>query len=138
MKLSAIITNYRNRLQISQREFARRCGLSNSYISFIENEVNPKTGRPMVPTLEQYQKIAAGMDLTVHQLFELLDEDAPVDLGSSPVPEASKPAKDELRILIPGISKFPPERIERAKNAFLAMIKATYPELFEEEGDDNK
>jgi len=138
MKLSAIITNYRNRLQISQREFARRCGLSNSYISFIENEVNPKTGRPMVPTLEQYQKIASGMDLTVHQLFELLDDDAPVDLGSSPVPEASKPAEDELRILIPGISKLPPERIERAKNAFLAMFKATYPELFEEEGDDDK
>ena len=80
MKLSNIITDYRSQMQISQREFARRCGLSNSYISFIENEYNPRTGKPIVPTLEQYQKIASGMGLTVHQLFERLDEDSPVDL----------------------------------------------------------
>lgn len=80
MKLSAIITNYRTQAKISQREFARRCGLSNSYISFIENEYNPRTGKPIVPTLEQYQKIASCMGLTVHQLFEQLDEDSPVDL----------------------------------------------------------
>ena len=83
MKLSAIITDYRNQAKISQREFARRCGLSNSYISFIENEYNPRTGKPIVPTLEQYQKIASGMGLTVHQLFERLDADSPVDLHIS-------------------------------------------------------
>lgn len=85
MKLSNIITDYRNQEQISQREFARRCGLSNSYISFIENEYNPRTGKPIVPTLEQYQKIASGMGLTVHELFERLDEDSPVDLHVSDV-----------------------------------------------------
>ena len=138
MKLSAIVSDYRNRLQISQREFSRRCGLSNSYISFIENELNPKTGKPIVPTLEQYQKIASGMDMTVHQLFELLDEDAPVDLHSSSAPVPEKPNDDEIRLLIPGVSKLPPEQVERTKNAFLAMFKATYPELFEKEGDDDK
>lgn len=85
MKLSNIITDYRNQEQISQREFARRCGLSNSYISFIENEYNPRTGKPIVPTLEQYHKIASGMGLTVHELFERLDEDSPVDLHVSDV-----------------------------------------------------
>lgn len=80
MKLSNIVVDYRKRLQISQREFARRCGLSNSYISFIENEYNPRTGKPIVPTLEQYRKIAEGMDITVQRLFELLDKDSPVNL----------------------------------------------------------
>ncbi|MBO7662898.1 MAG: helix-turn-helix transcriptional regulator [Clostridia bacterium] len=137
MKLSAIITEYRSRMQISQREFARRCDLSNSYISFIENEMNPKTGRPMVPTLEQYQKIASGMDMTVQQLFELLDEDSPVDLRSSAAPApAAEPNNDEIRILIPGISKLPPEQVERMKNVFLASFMAMYPEL--KEGDDDK
>lgn len=84
MKLSNVINDYRKRMQISQREFARRCGLSNSYISFIENEYNPRTGRPIVPTLEQYQKIAFGMSLSVQQLFELLDEDSPVDMSCAP------------------------------------------------------
>ena len=45
---------------------------------------------------------------------------------------------DEIRLLIPGVSKLPPEQVERTKNAFLAMFKATYPELFEKEGDDDK
>ena len=138
MKLSTVVSDYRKRLQISQREFSRRCGLSNSYISFIENELNPKTGKPIVPTLEQYQKIASGMDMTVHQLFELLDEDAPVDLhSSSSAPAPAKSSDDEIRLLIPGVSKLPPEQVERTKNAFLAMFKATYPELFEK-GDDDK
>lgn len=137
MKLSAIIIEYRNRFQISQREFSRRCGLSNSYISFLENEVNPRTGRPIVPTLEQYQKLATGMNMTVQQLFEMLDEDSPVDLHADPVPESSAPNQDEIRLLIPGLSRIPREQVERTKNAFLAMFKATYPELFDK-GDDDK
>lgn len=44
---------------------------------------------------------------------------------------------DEIRLLIPGLSKIPPEQVERTKNAFLAMFKATYPELFDK-GDDDK
>lgn len=80
MKLSELIREYRKRTNISQREFSRKCDLSNTYISFLENEKNPKTGRPLVPTLEQYRKLADGMDITVQHLFELLDEDAPVDL----------------------------------------------------------
>lgn len=47
------------------------------------------------------------------------------------------PASDEIRLLIPGLSRIPREQVERTKNAFLAMFKATYPELFEE-GDDDK
>lgn len=102
MKLSHIITDYRSQMKISQREFARRCGLSNSYISFIENEHNPRTGKPIVPTLEQYQKIATGMGLTVHQLFERLDEDSPVDLhvsDTSRVPIVVPDSKQFVKIV---------------------------------------
>ena len=80
MKLSDLIREYRDRMDMSQREFSRKCGLSNTYISFIEKENNPKTGRPLIPTLEQYKKIADGMDITVQELFERLDNDSPVDL----------------------------------------------------------
>ena len=86
MKLSTIISEYRDRMQISQREFARRCDLSNSYISFLEKETNPKTGKPMAPTLVQYKKLADGMNMSVQQLFEILDNDAPV--GLNPLPSA--------------------------------------------------
>jgi len=137
MKLSTVVIDYRKRLQISQREFARRCGLSNSYISFIENEYNPRTGKPIVPTLEQYQKIAAGMDMTVHQLFELLDEDSPVDLHYTPPDLPKIPytvSTTEARIISGGIDKMPEARRQQA----LAIMKAAfaeYADFFKEETD---
>ena len=98
MKLSEIIVNYRKRMHISQREFARKCDLSNSYISFIENESNPRTGKPIKPTLEQYKKIADGMNITMHHLFEILDEDSLVDFSAS---EKSPSFSESLQILDP-------------------------------------
>lgn len=98
MKLSELIRDYRKTMNISQREFSRRCNLSNTYISFLENEKNPKTGRPLIPTLEQYRKIADGMGMTVHRLFELLDDDAPVDLRFD--------SSSDTHVVINNISQF--------------------------------
>ena len=120
MKLSNILIDYRNRMQISQREFARRCGLSNSYISFIENEYNPRTGKPIVPTLEQYQKIASCMDMTVHQLFELLDEDSPVDLHPS-VQDYADPLDDPQIRIVSGMME---NLSEEQKNQIVAIVRA--------------
>ena len=143
MKLSQIVTDYRSRMQISQREFARRCNLSNSYISFIENEFNPRTGRPIVPTLEIYQKIAAGMEMSVHQLFGILDEDAPVDLGLNSLPVKDKEAEpasaihtEEARILAKGIDKLPKEQREQALSVIRAMF-VKYADYFEKENHDH-
>lgn len=52
----------------------------------------------------------------------------------TPEPE---PIKDDIRLLIRGLNKLSPEQIEQAKNVFLAMFKATNPDLFDE-GDDDK
>lgn len=139
MKLSELILDYRKRMNISQREFSRRCDLSNTYISFLENEMNPKTKKPIIPTLEQYGKIAHGMDISVQHLFELLDADAPVDLRSL-VPKESPeedPSRPEIRLLIRGLSKLSPAQVEQATNVFRAMFMQTNPDLFEE-GDDDK
>lgn len=135
MKLSTIISEYRDRMQISQREFARRCDLSNSYISFLEKDVNPKTGRPMVPTIEQYKKLADGMGISLQKLFEMLDEDSPVSL-SSQEPEAEPPANEDIRILVQRLNKLTPEQLAQAKSVFRAMFAITNPDLFE--GDDDK
>ena len=61
-----------------------------------------------------------------------LHVDAKTVLGwkdETPTPEPPPISTDEIRILIPGISKLSPEQLERAKNAFRAMFLATYPEL---------
>ena len=117
MKLSNIVIDYRNIMQISQREFARRCGLSNSYISFIENEYNPRTGKPIVPTIEQYQKIASCMGMSLQQLFEILDEDSPVELhqNPSPVPK-DDPQIHAVSTMMEGMSK-------EQKDQILAIVR---------------
>ena len=137
MKLSELIIEYRTRMGISQREFSRRCDLSNSYISFLEKEKNPKTGKPLVPTLEQYKKIAHGMDISVQRLFELLDDDAPVDLRVT-VLDSSDPQQenDDFRMFVRDSSQLSPEQFRMARSLLRAAFRATNPELFK--GDDDK
>ena len=107
--------------RMTQEDLARAIDQSQSSITMYE------TGR-REPDFETLEALADVFNVPIASFID----------GGIASPETTKPAEDELRILIPGLSKLPPERIERAKNAFLAMFKATYPELFEKEGDDDK
>lgn len=147
MKLSEILRNYRQENDLSQREFAKRCGLSNSYISFLENECNPKTGKPMTPTIEQYKRLADAMSMTLHDLIKSLDTDSPVvlnDLISNSMdlqyfadekpPDA--PVTHEARILAKGIDKLPKEQREQALAVVRAMF-SMHEDYFKDEGDQS-
>lgn len=105
---------------MTQADLAKAINQSQSSITMYE------TGR-REPDFETLEALA---DVFNVPLVSFVDGDGVVSV------QISSPADDEIRILIPGLSKLPPERVERTKNAFLAMFKATYPELFE--GDDDK
>ena len=105
---------------MTQADLAKAINQSQSSITMYE------TGR-REPDFETLEALA---DVFNVPLVSFVDGDGVVSIQNS------SPAEDELRILIPGLSKLPRERVERTKNAFLAMFKATYPELFE--GDDDK
>ena len=87
MTLSELVIKYRTEHGLSQRQFEQICGLSNGYISMLEKNVNPKTGQPLVPAIANLQKLALGMNITLAQLFETV-EDMPVDLGEYKMPAA--------------------------------------------------
>ena len=80
------------------------------------------------PRADAMEKIAMFFGVPTTRLVG--DPDA--DFPESPLPQND----DEIRLLIPGSSKLPPERIAFIKSAFLATLKATNPELFE--GDDDQ
>lgn len=80
MKLGDLIIQYRKENKLSQREFSRRCGLSNSIISIIEKGVNPQTGKPSLPDMATYNKIASAMGISMQTLFTKLGNDASVQL----------------------------------------------------------
>ena len=79
MRIGEIIQRYLFEHRISAREFARRCGVTSGYISFLVNEKNPRTGRPIAPTIETYDAIAKAMGITIEELFDMM-ENAPVRL----------------------------------------------------------
>ena len=91
MKLGDLIRSYRESHDISQRQFALRCDLSNGYISILEKGINPNTQRPVTPTIPQLKKLADGMGISLSELFEQVD-DMPVDFATNiiPLPEMRK------------------------------------------------
>lgn len=78
MKLSKILIDYRRNNNISARAFAKKAGLSNAYISLIENESTKS------PTLDAMSKLAIAMDMDVNDLIDML-EDIEVKVRAKPV-----------------------------------------------------
>lgn len=89
MKLGEIIKKYCKDNDITYQQFADRCNVSKGYVSMLINGKNNKTGKPIKPTIESYISIAKAMNMTVDELFQIMD-DAPVYFDASnpkvPVP----------------------------------------------------
>jgi len=80
MTLGEYIKAYREMHGWSQREFASRAGLSNTYISNLEKGIE-KAGATKTPSFETYKAIARATGCTARDLIELLD-DTVVELPS--------------------------------------------------------
>lgn len=100
MTLGEFIRKYREEHDLSQRQFASICGLSNGYISALELGINRKTGKPIIPQLVQIKKLADGMGMTMMDLLEAVD-DMPIDINTEAAAligqGASAPANEEGR-----------------------------------------
>lgn len=79
MTLGEIVQKYRGEHDVSQRQFAISCGLSNGYISMLEKNVNPKTGLPLVSSLPAYKKIADAIGISLNELLTKID-DSPIEV----------------------------------------------------------
>lgn len=93
MTLRDLMQEYRSEHNLSQRQFALECGLSNGYISMLEKNLNPKTGLPVTPSLPALKKIASGMGITLTDLLSLVD-DMPVDLFITNTEEKPTPVSE--------------------------------------------
>lgn len=74
MKLGEIIFKYRKDHGLSMDQFANISGLSKGYISMLEKNVNPGTGKPITPSLDTYVAIANAMMISVNDLFETMED----------------------------------------------------------------
>lgn len=96
MKLSEIIRKYRKRSGYSMEAFAKRCGVSKAYIGFIENNINPTTGKPIVPNIQTLSKLASGMGMTLDELVHLMDADDEISLKDDSI-KVSLPHPEPVR-----------------------------------------
>lgn len=97
MDLKDILIQYREENKISQREFARRSGLSNAQISILEYGINKQTGRKPTPDIITLKKLADGMGISLQSLFEQIGDSELVNLNTR---------KDEYPIVIPNTDRF--------------------------------
>ncbi len=101
MKIGEYLNNYLIANKLSQREFAKHCGLSNGYISMLINNVNPKTGKPLIPSLNSLLLIAKGMGISLDELINNTD-DIDVDISLT----QKLPTVDNI-IPMPKMNKIP-------------------------------
>ena len=88
MKLGEIIKNYREENKLSLGEIGVRSGYSKTYIAMLENNYNPSTKKPIIPTPITLKKCADAMNMTLNELVSKLDPDQIIDLVYvSPLPQ---------------------------------------------------
>ena len=81
-KLSEFVRKKRG--DLSLREFAQQCdGISHPQIDSIERGVDPRTGKPVRPTIETLSKISKGTGASVAYLAALANGDNTDCLSSS-------------------------------------------------------
>ncbi len=73
MTLGDIIKRYRNDHTLSMDAFSERSGISKAYISLLEKNRHPKTGKEISPSIQCIRQAAQGMNMDFDDLFALLD-----------------------------------------------------------------
>lgn len=93
MTLGEFIIQYRNEHNLSRRSFAEICGLSNPYVSMIENGVN-NFGQPLSPTMSTYAKIASAVGIPINDFLQMLSGNVTISSNG-----ASEYTEKEIKIL---------------------------------------
>lgn len=80
MTLGDVIKSYRQSHGLSMEAFSKASGLSKAYIGILEKNVNPTTGKPVVPSIVTYKAASLAMGMDMQKLIELVDSDSPVSM----------------------------------------------------------
>ena len=83
MTLGAIIKNYRIEHSMSMDEFSLKSGISKSYISLLEKNRHPKTGKPIAPSIQSIKQAADAMSMDFNVLFSMIDGNVSLESPSA-------------------------------------------------------
>ena len=99
MHIGDFIKQYREQSGMNMQEFADRAGLSKAYISILERNHNPRSGKPPIPSLETIRAVATVIGMDFNELIVALDGDQPIRLDSEPAANTTSLTEEEAKIL---------------------------------------
>ncbi|OPX83415.1 MAG: helix-turn-helix protein [Pelotomaculum sp. PtaB.Bin104] len=111
--IGEIIKAKRKEKKLSLRDFALLCDLSHTYIDCLEKGFDPRSGKPVSPTIDTLDKIANGLGMSLIELLNL------AGLTQDNNQSKSKKKPNNLYIIPPHLIRLldaakdlPPEKIE--------------------------
>lgn len=75
MLLGDIIKQYRSEHNISQRDFAKKCELSHTYIAALKKKIDARSGKKIAPTVDAVKNISKGLNMPLQELLNIIDDE---------------------------------------------------------------
>lgn len=75
MNLGDLVKHFREENQLSMEEFAKKSGLSKGYISMLEKNENPRSKKPIIPSLDTIKQVAQTIGISLDSIIKQLDSD---------------------------------------------------------------
>lgn len=97
MTLGDLIKKYRTDNELSMAEFASKSGLSKAYISLLEKNKHPKTGKEITPSIDVIKKVADAIGMDFDDVFSSIDSTTKIVVNRS---AATKCLHDSLEAIV--------------------------------------
>lgn len=75
MLLGDIIKQYRSKHNLSQRDFAKKCELSHTYIAALEKNFDSRSGKKIAPTVDAVKSISKALNMPLQELLNVIDDE---------------------------------------------------------------
>lgn len=102
MTLGDLIKKYRKDNDLSMADFAEKSGLSKAYVSLLEKNKNPKTGKEITPSVDIIKKVADAIGMDFDEVFSSIDSTTKIVVNRS---AATKYFRDSLESIVEEASK---------------------------------
>ena len=92
MTIGEIIKQYRIEHNLSMDAFSEKSGISKSYISLLEKNKHPKSGKPISPSVQSIKQVADAIGMDFDVLFSYIDGNVSLVKNEEPVLQPEKRA----------------------------------------------
>ncbi|MCI8829468.1 MAG: helix-turn-helix transcriptional regulator [Lachnospiraceae bacterium] len=133
MTLGDIIKDYRKKHDLSMDAFSEKSGISKAYISLLEKNKHPKTGKNIAPSIQCIKQAADGMNMDFNVLFGLIDGNVTVGESIKKENIFNFDSDPDVRRIQRARQKMPEE--DRA--FMMQMLKRSFGEYFEDDSSDD-